>query len=136
LPAVQRGRARAGKSLEGFEIVVAVPVALTANVQAATALFKEEMVRNLLLPFYRAMLTAGGFGDALAAFDRAGTTASSPAEAVPDELVETLGGIGDEATVRAYASAYREAGVTLPAIRPIGFPAAPHYRATLQAFAV
>jgi hypothetical protein len=30
-------------------------------------------------------------------------------------------------------AAYREAGVTLPAIRPIGFPDAPHYLPTLEA---
>ncbi len=134
LPAVRRGRARAGKSLEGFEIVAAVPVALTADAAATRALFKEELVRYLLLPFYRAMLTASGFGEALAAFDRARVQAASLAQAVPDQLVEALGGIGDESVVHAYAAAYCQAGVTLPAIRPIGFPDAPHYRLTLQAF--
>ena len=29
----------------------------------------------------------------------------------------------------------RQAGVTFPAIRPIGFPDAPHYRGTLKALA-
>jgi hypothetical protein len=33
------------------------------------------------------------------------------------------------------AAAYRWTGVTLPAIRPIGFPDAPHCCPTLQAFA-
>jgi hypothetical protein len=32
-------------------------------------------------------------------------------------------------------AAYRQAGVTLPAVRPIGFPDAPHYRPTLEALA-
>jgi len=135
LPAVGRGRARAGKPLGGFEIVAAVPAALTAEIAGTTALFKEELVRYLQLPFYRAMLAASGFGDALAAFDREKGRTSSPATAVPDQLVAALGAIGDAGAVRAYAGAYRQAGVTLPAIRPIGFPDAPHTRPTLQAFA-
>jgi len=81
------------------------------------------------------MLAASGFGEALAAFDRERSRASSPARAVPDQLVAALGAIGDGNLVRAYAAAYRQAGVTLPAIRPIGFPDAPHVRPTLQAFA-
>ncbi len=136
VPALRRGRARAGKSLAGFEVVAAVPVALTADLKATRALFKEELVRYLLLPSYRAMLAASGFGEVLGAFDRARAGSASPAQAVPDRLVEALGGIGDEGVVRAYAAAYRQAGVTLPAIRPIGFPDAPHYRPTLRAFAL
>jgi alkanesulfonate monooxygenase SsuD/methylene tetrahydromethanopterin reductase-like flavin-dependent oxidoreductase (luciferase family) len=136
LPAIGRGRARARKPLEGFEIVAAVPAAVTTDVEATRALFKEELVRYLLLPFYRAMLTASGFGEALAAFDHARSQAAAPAHAVPDQLVGALGGIGDGSMVRAYETAYRQAGVTLPVIRPIGFPDAPHYRPTLQAFAV
>jgi len=135
LSAVGRGRERAGKPLAGFEVVAAVPAALTPEVAGATALFKEELVRYLQLPFYRAMLAASGFGEALAAFDRGRSQASSPAHAVPDQLVGALGAIGDANLVRAYAGAYRQAGVTLPAIRPIGFPDAPHVRPTLQAFA-
>ena len=62
IPAIARGRAKAGKSLEGFEVVASVPVAHTDNVEATTALFKEELTRYLRLPFYRAMLAASGFG--------------------------------------------------------------------------
>src|SRR3989304_4210580 len=89
LPAIARGRARAGKSLDGFEVVAAVPLALTDDPKAATALFKEELVRYLMLPFYRAMLAASGFGEELAAFDRDRTGRS-----VPDRLAQALGGVG------------------------------------------
>ena len=133
VPALARGRAKAGKSLEGFEVVAAVPVALTDDVSATTALFKEELVRYLMLPFYRAMLTASGFGEELAAFDRDRSGGVSPAEAIPDRLARALGGIGDRAALREYVAAYRQAGVTLPAVRPIGFPEARHYRPTLEA---
>ncbi|MBI3031663.1 MAG: LLM class flavin-dependent oxidoreductase [Candidatus Rokubacteria bacterium] len=130
LPAIARGRARAGKPLDGFEVVAAVPLALTDDPKAATALFKEELVRYLMLPFYRAMLAASGFGEELAAFDR-----DRSARSVPDRLARALGGIGDRAVLRESVAAYRSAGVTLPAVRPIAFPDAPHYRPTLDALA-
>ena len=130
LPAIRRGRARAGKPLEGFEIVAAVPAALTADRPAATALFRAELSRYLALPFYRAMLEQSGFGAEIQAYDRAPRP-----ESVPDRLVAALGGIGDFRTVSAFVTAYREAGVTLPAVRPIGFPDATHYEPTVEAAA-
>ncbi|HSL50044.1 MAG TPA: LLM class flavin-dependent oxidoreductase, partial [Candidatus Deferrimicrobiaceae bacterium] len=60
LPAIRRGRARAGKSLEGFEIVASVPAALTVDRAAAAALFRTELQRYLVLPFYRTMLEQSG----------------------------------------------------------------------------
>ncbi len=77
-----------------------------------------------MLPFYRAMLEASGLGAGLAEFDRTGET--------PESVARALGVVGDRATARAYVDAYRSAGVTLPAIRPITFPDAPWYRRTLE----
>lgn len=133
VPAIARGRAKAGKSLEGFEVVAAVPVALTADVRTTTTLFKEELSFYLMLPFYRAMLTASGFGDELAAFDQARGAGRSPGLAVPDRLALALGGIGDRGTVREFVATHRRVGVTLPAVRPVGFPEASHYHPTLEA---
>ncbi len=135
VPAIARGRRKGQKPLEGFEVVAAVPAALTDTVEAVTALFKEELTRYLSLPFYRAMLTASGFGEELAAFDRDRAGCPSPGRAVPDRLAEALGAIGDQNAVSAYVAAYRRVGVTLPVLRPIGFPDVPHYRPTLEASA-
>jgi alkanesulfonate monooxygenase SsuD/methylene tetrahydromethanopterin reductase-like flavin-dependent oxidoreductase (luciferase family) len=128
VPAIRRGRERAGKALQGFEIVAAVPAALTADRAAAGLLFRTELTRYLALPFYRAMLDQSGFGAEIAAYDR-----SPKPEAVPERLVAALGGIGDFRTVSAFVESYREAGVTLPAVRPIGFPDATHYEPTVEA---
>jgi F420-dependent oxidoreductase-like protein len=128
VPAIRRGRERAGKSLDGFEIVAAVPAALTVDGAAGTALFKAELTRYLALPFYRAMLEHSGFGAELRAYDR-----TPRPEAVPDRLASALGAVGDFNRLSAFVAAHRTAGVTLPAIRPIGFPDAPHYRPTLEA---
>jgi alkanesulfonate monooxygenase SsuD/methylene tetrahydromethanopterin reductase-like flavin-dependent oxidoreductase (luciferase family) len=128
LPAIRRGREKASKTLDGFEIVAAVPSALTADRATAVAQFRVELSRYLALPFYRAMLEQSGFGTEIAAYDRA-----PKPESVPDRLAAALGGIGDFGTVAAFVAAYRDAGVTLPAIRPIGFPDATHYEPTVEA---
>jgi alkanesulfonate monooxygenase SsuD/methylene tetrahydromethanopterin reductase-like flavin-dependent oxidoreductase (luciferase family) len=127
LPALERGRRRAGKSMAGFEVIAAVPLAVADDRAAALAAFRGELKRYAELPFYRAMLARAGLGDGLAEFDRRGE--------VPAALAEALGGLGDAGAARAYVDAYRKAGVTLPAVRPITFPDAPWYRRTLEAAA-
>jgi alkanesulfonate monooxygenase SsuD/methylene tetrahydromethanopterin reductase-like flavin-dependent oxidoreductase (luciferase family) len=123
-PAIERGRLRAGKTLEGFVIASAVPLAVADDRAAALAAFRAELTRYIALPFYRKMMEAGGLREALAAYDRDGI--------VPESMADTLGGIGDAATARAYLESYRRAGVTLPAVRPITFPDAPWYRRTIE----
>ena len=86
--------------------------------------FRDELARYASLPFYRAMLERAGHGASLAAFDRT--------RRVPETLAEALGAVGDAKRAREYVEAYRAAGVTLPAIRPITSPDAPWYRRTLE----
>jgi alkanesulfonate monooxygenase SsuD/methylene tetrahydromethanopterin reductase-like flavin-dependent oxidoreductase (luciferase family) len=124
LPAIERGRRRAGKPLAGFEIVAAVPLAVTDDGEAAAKAFRAELTRYIQLPFYRAMMERSGLAEALRRFDATGET--------PDAVAQALGAVGDAATAAAYVRAYRDAGVTLPAIRPITFPDAPWYRRTLE----
>ena len=124
VPALERGRRRAGKDLTGFEIVASVPLAVTDDAAKARDTFRGELARYLSLPFYRAMLDASGHGASLARFDAK--------QSVDDVLVDALGAIGCAAHCRAYVAAYRAAGVTLPAIRPIAFPDAPWYRRTVE----
>ncbi len=128
LPAIRRGPPRAGRPMDGFEVVAAVPAALTGDRAAGSALFKAELTRYLALPFYRAMLAQSGFRAELEQYDR-----TPRPEAVPDRLVAGLAAVGDVASLAAFLAAHRAAGVTLPAVRPIGFPDAPHYAPTVEA---
>jgi F420-dependent oxidoreductase-like protein len=124
VPAIERGRRRANQTLAGFEIVSAVPLAVTDDRGTALAAFRAELARYASLPFYRAMLQAAGLRAEVAAFDREGV--------VPIAMAEALGGLGSPEAAREYVDAYRRAGTTLPAIRPITFPDAPWYRRTLE----
>jgi len=123
-PALARGRGRAGKTMAGYEVVAAVPLAISDDAPGALNAFRGELARYLSLPFYRAMLEASGLGKEIAAFDRSGEVA--------EPLTRAVGAVGKPDAGRAFVRAYRDAGVTLPAIRPITSPEAPWYRRTLE----
>lgn len=108
VPAVAAGRQKAGKSIEGFEIVAAVPVCLTSDRAGAQAVFRATVERYANLPYYRKVLDASGFKTEL------------EAGAVSEGMIDELAGIGDEQRVRDAIRRYREAGVTLPSVGPFG----------------
>ncbi|HVS50342.1 MAG TPA: LLM class flavin-dependent oxidoreductase [Candidatus Dormibacteraeota bacterium] len=124
IPAITAGRQKAGKSLEGFEIVAAVPVCLTSDRPGGLAVFRATIERYSNLPYYRKMMDASGF------------KAELEAGAVSEGMIDDLSGIGDENQVRDAIRRYREAGVTLPGAGPFaGHPGAAGYVATLEAAA-
>jgi alkanesulfonate monooxygenase SsuD/methylene tetrahydromethanopterin reductase-like flavin-dependent oxidoreductase (luciferase family) len=121
IPAVTEGRERAGKGLDGFDVVAAVPVGLTDDPEDARARQRAELVPYASLPFYRTMLDRSGFGDDLAAFD-VGVAAGDMERAkagLSDRLLDALGGIGTADDVRAAVERYRAAGATSPCIGAI-----------------
>src|SRR3954454_18764171 len=71
VPEVTTGRERAGKALEGFDIVAAVPSAATDDPPAAWDAMRSDLLPYFGLPFYRAMLERSGFEDDIAAYDAA-----------------------------------------------------------------
>ncbi len=112
VPAVRAGREKAGKSLEGFEIVAGIDVCVTADRAAALEVYRSTLDRYGSLPYYRRAMEAGGFD--------------------PDELAA----IGDEAQVRSAIRRYRDAGATLPGVGAFGrHKAAAGFEATLEAAA-
>ena len=124
IPAVTAGRQKAGKSLDGFEVVTSVPVCLTSDRAGALAVFRQTVERYGNLPYYRKMLDASGFKSEL----EAGT--------ISDGMLDELGGVGDEEQVRDTIRRYREAGVTLPGAGPFGgHKGAAGFEATLEAVA-
>jgi alkanesulfonate monooxygenase SsuD/methylene tetrahydromethanopterin reductase-like flavin-dependent oxidoreductase (luciferase family) len=115
IPETGRGRERAGRGAEDFDVVAAVPAALTDDPAAAWEAMRRDLVPYFSLPFYRAMLERSGFGEEVAAFDSA---AGDPA-AIGDRFLAALTAVGDEEAVRAGVERYREAGASSPCIGPI-----------------
>jgi alkanesulfonate monooxygenase SsuD/methylene tetrahydromethanopterin reductase-like flavin-dependent oxidoreductase (luciferase family) len=119
VPEVRRGRERAGRTLDGFDIVAAVPAALAGDVTAARDTLRNELVPYFGLPFYRAMLERSGFGEEIAAFDAAAGDFDAMRAAISDRFLEVLAAIGDESAVRAGVERYMEAGATSPCVGPV-----------------
>jgi F420-dependent oxidoreductase-like protein len=121
VPAVAAGRKKAGKTLEGFEIVAPVPVCLTTDRSGAQAVFRKTVERYANLPYYRKMMDKSGFAAELASGD------------ISPEMLDEYAGIGDENQVRDAIRRYREAGATLPAAGPFsGHPGAAGFEKTLE----
>jgi alkanesulfonate monooxygenase SsuD/methylene tetrahydromethanopterin reductase-like flavin-dependent oxidoreductase (luciferase family) len=118
VPEVTRGREKAGKTLEGFDVVAAVPSALTDDREAALNSMRQELVTYASLPFYRAMLEGSGFAAEIAAFDdgMAGGDVEAAKAGLSDRMLDSLAGIGTPDQVRAAVERYREAGAISPCI--------------------
>jgi alkanesulfonate monooxygenase SsuD/methylene tetrahydromethanopterin reductase-like flavin-dependent oxidoreductase (luciferase family) len=120
VPELTKGRERAGKPLDGFDIVAAVPCAVTDDPAAARATVRRDVaIPYFGLPFYRAMIERSGFEADVAAFDAAAGDIEAMRAAVSDEFLGKLAGVGDEETVRSVLKAYADAGTTSPCVGPI-----------------
>jgi len=121
VPEVARGREKAGKSLEGFDIVAAVPAALTDDREGVLETMRGDLVTYLSLPFYRAMLERSGFEAEIAAFDEgmgAGDVDRAK-EGISERMLTALSGIGSSDDVRAGIERYRDAGAVSPCVGAI-----------------
>jgi len=105
VPAVRKGREKAGKTLDGFEVEAAVPVCLTTDRAAGLVVFRKTAERYASLPFYRKVLDK---------------TFPDMSDSPDDRILGTLAGIGDSAELRATIGRYRDAGTTLPVVGPFG----------------
>jgi alkanesulfonate monooxygenase SsuD/methylene tetrahydromethanopterin reductase-like flavin-dependent oxidoreductase (luciferase family) len=118
LPALRAGLERAGRPVDEFDVVAAVPIALTDDPEAARATFRQDLIPYASLPFYRAMLEASGYGDDIAAFDE-GMAAGDPERAkagLSNSMLDALAGIGSADEVRAAVERYRDAGAKSPCV--------------------
>ena len=119
VPEVAKGRERAGRDAEEFDIVPAVPSALTEDPQAAYATMRGDLLTYFGLPFYRAMIERSGYGEDIAAYDAAAGDVDAMKAAISDRFLEALTAVGDEASVVAGLERYRAAGATSPCLGPI-----------------
>ena len=104
VPEVTKGREKAGKPFEGFDIVAAVPSAVTDDPDAARDVMRKDLVPYFSLPFYRAMIERSGF---------------EPDIEEADGFIGTLAAIGTADEASAVIDSYFEAGATSPGVGPI-----------------
>ena len=114
VPEVTKGREKAGKPFDGFDIVAAVPSAVTDDPGSAREVMRNDLTPYFHLPFYRAMIERSGFEPDL---DKA------------DPFIDTLAAIGTADEARAVIDRYFEAGATSPGVGPI---AKTDFEATLR----
>lgn len=119
IPEVTVGRKRAGKTLEGFDVVPAVPAAVTDDRQSAYQAMRKDLLPYFGLPFYRAMIERTGYGAEIAAYDSAGGDLEAMQSAISNAFLDELTAVGDESQVRAGIERYRAAGAGSPCVGPI-----------------
>ena len=134
VPAVSAGREKAGLPLEGFDIVAAVPSAVSGEPEEARARLRKELVPYFSLPFYRAMIEASGFEKDVSGFDRGMQEAGPDAavQAISDEYLGLLAAIGTPEEGAAAVRRYRDCGATSPCVGGI---TKTDFDATLEALA-
>jgi F420-dependent oxidoreductase-like protein len=117
VPTVAEGRAKAGRETDGFDIVAAVPSAVTDDPEAAREQLRGDLVPYFNLPYYRAMLERSGL---------------DPDAGPTDEFLGLLGAIGSQDEARTSVRRYAESGATSPCVG--GIPGS-DFDATLEALA-
>jgi alkanesulfonate monooxygenase SsuD/methylene tetrahydromethanopterin reductase-like flavin-dependent oxidoreductase (luciferase family) len=136
--AVEEGRRRAGKPLDGFQIVASVPCGPGDDPALMRRTYAKQVLHNLRLPFYRAVLKRGGYTDVLEVLDEVDSY-EALARPVSDEALERLGASSFVAEIAAVGSAeditarlqdYADAGTTIAAINPVRID---DFDATLEA---
>ena len=118
VPEVTKGREKAGKTMDGFDVVAAVPVGLTDDPDAARDAMRGQLLTYASLPFYRKMLEASGWNDDIAAFDAgmADGDVDKAKAGLSDEMIDSLIGAGDADAVRDAVKRYQDAGTVSPCI--------------------
>jgi alkanesulfonate monooxygenase SsuD/methylene tetrahydromethanopterin reductase-like flavin-dependent oxidoreductase (luciferase family) len=134
VPTVTEGRQEAGRELDGFDIVAAVPSAVTGEPEDARVRLRSELIPYFSLPFYRAMIERSGFAADIEAFDRAMQEGGpdAAAAAISDDYLGLLAAIGSPEEAAESVRRYRDCGATSPCVGGI---ARTDFDLTLEALA-
>jgi alkanesulfonate monooxygenase SsuD/methylene tetrahydromethanopterin reductase-like flavin-dependent oxidoreductase (luciferase family) len=119
IPEVSAGRARAGRAMEGFDVVAAVPAALSEDREGVYRSLRGELIPYFGLPFYRAMIERTGFAADIEAYDAAAGDLAAMQAAISERFLDELAAVGDRDTVCAGLERYRAAGASSPCLGPI-----------------
>jgi F420-dependent oxidoreductase-like protein len=128
-PLLEAGAARAGRSLDGFDIAPTVNVSVNDDLQAARDVMRPVIalyvggMGSRKQNFYNALAGRYGFEDAAKEIQDLYLDGrrDEAAAAVPDELVDTVTICGPADRVRERLAVYRDAGVGTLGITPMAW---------------
>lgn len=113
MAALEKGAAKAKRSVSNVDITTGLPTCLSDDLNAA----KDTAKRNLAfyggLPFYNKLFQSSGF------VQEAEALAKGNAQGVSDKMAEELSLIGPPSRCREQLAAFRAAGIQLPIIVPV-----------------
>ncbi|MGW7369185.1 LLM class flavin-dependent oxidoreductase, partial [Streptomyces sp. NPDC054841] len=125
---VRAGREKAGKTMDGFDVCPTLPLAVGDDVAALADMFRPYTalyVGGMGAPgknFYNDLAVAYGYEEEAKKIQElylSGRKKEAEA-AVPDEFCELMSLCGPESYVRERVEAFREAGVTMLNVIPVG----------------
>jgi F420-dependent oxidoreductase-like protein len=128
-PLLERGAARSGRSLDGFDIAPSVNVFVTDDLEAARSALRPFIalyvggMGSRRQNFYNALVQRYGFEKAALEIQELYLDGKydEAIAAVPDALVDTVSLCGPADVVRERLAVYRDAGVGTLGVTPIAF---------------
>lgn len=127
VPEVSVGRERAGKPHAGFHVIPSVPCGVGPDAQGLRRDYATQVLHNLRLPSYRAVIARGGYEDTLDALGEvdsyqalnAPVGEATLARLAGSRFVADIVAVGTSAEIAATLAEYRDAGATVVAINPV-----------------
>jgi alkanesulfonate monooxygenase SsuD/methylene tetrahydromethanopterin reductase-like flavin-dependent oxidoreductase (luciferase family) len=116
MAALEKGAAKAGRSVASVDITNGIPTCISDDLNAARAAARNNLVFYGALPFYNKLFQSSGF------VQEAERLAKGDANAVTDQMASAVSLVGPPSACREQLAAFREAGVQLPIIVPVALP--------------
>jgi alkanesulfonate monooxygenase SsuD/methylene tetrahydromethanopterin reductase-like flavin-dependent oxidoreductase (luciferase family) len=113
MAALEKGAAKAGRSVVSVDITTGLPACVSDDLDAARTTAKNNLAFYGGLPFYNKLFQSSGF------VKEAEELAKGNGNAVSDKMAEAVSLIGPPSRCREQLAAFREAGVQLPIIVPV-----------------
>ena len=125
------GAARAGRSLDDFEIVVFFRATDTERYEDVQDRYRSELFTYAMAPVYQRMFARGGFEEACLEVQRLwqARQRQEALEAVPERLIRDRTLIGTTDEMQERLAAYATAGVATALVTPVAAPGRDEYLA-------
>ena len=122
---VARGAERAGRDLDGFELIVFFRATVTDDYEEVRERYQRELFTYVMAPVYQKMFAREGHGDACREIEglwRAGERQRA-LDSVPPALIRERTLIGTVDHIRDRLAAYAKAGTDSTLVFPVAIPA-------------